>query len=346
GTGFPRRAKGTASFAGTEGIRWRASRKGRFSAVMPVPTGVGQRGVVVKRGHTRFIFAITVQPDPTLAAAGDIACGADSTSASCKAGATSDLILGLNPTAVLPLGDVQYEKGQYDNFLHFYDPTWGRLRAITHPAVGNHEYGTPNASGYFDYFDGVGRPTGQAGDRGKGYYAFDLGAWRLYALNSNCTRPEAPGCGEGSAQLNWLKADLAAHPRRCSLAFMHHPMFTSDTREFDTPAFRDKLRPLWQAFYDHGGDVVLVGHSHFYERYAPQDPQGNPDPTHGIRQFIVGTGGRNVYEPGTPLERNSEVHDGKTFGVIDMTLHGSGYDWRFVPVPGKTFTDAGSQACH
>jgi 3',5'-cyclic AMP phosphodiesterase CpdA len=211
--------------------------------------------------------------------------------------------------------------------------------------VGNHEYGTSGASGYFDYFDGVGRPTGQAGDRGKGYYAFDLGAWRLYALNSNCTRPEAPGCGEGSAQLAWLKADLAAHPRRCSLAFMHHPMFTSDTREFDTPAFRHKLRPLWQAFYDHGGDVVLVGHSHFYERYAPQDPQGNPDPARGIRQFIVGTGGRNVYEPGTPLERNSEVHDGKTFGAIDMTLHGNGYDWRFVPVPGKTFTDAGSQAC-
>ena len=119
-------------------------------------------------------------------------------------------------------------------------------------------------------FDGVGQATGRAGDRGKGYYAFDLGAWRLYALNSNCANRSAPGCAESSPQLQWLRADLAAHPRRCSLAFMHHPMFTSDTRDFDSPAFRDKLRPLWQAFYDHGGDVVLVGHSHFYERYAPR----------------------------------------------------------------------------
>jgi hypothetical protein len=254
------------------------------------------------------------------------------------------------PAAVLALGDVQYENGEYDNFLNFYDPSWGRLKAITHPAVGNHEYGTSDAGGcgfacgYFDYFNGVGQTFGRAGTRNEGFYAFEVGAWRLYAVNANCNR-SVPGCGPGSAQLRWLQADLAAHPKACSLMYMHQPLFTSDTRNFDDPTFRSKLRPLWQAFYDHGGDVVLTGHSHFYERYKPQDPQERPDPARGIRQFIVGTGGRNVYDVGK-VEPTSEVRGVRTFGVIRLTLHASSYDWQFVPTPGETFTDAGSQACH
>jgi hypothetical protein len=251
----------------------------------------------------------------------------------------------MDPAAVLALGDVQYENGEYDNFLHFYAPSWGRLKAITHPVAGNHEYGMPNARGYFDYFDGAGRKTGRAGARGAGWYAFDVGAWRLYAMNSNCGA--AGGCGRGSAQLRWLRADLAAHPRRCTLMYMHHPMFASDTRSRseDTPALRALLRPLWQAFYDRGGDVVLAAHTHFYERLAPQDPREHLDPAHGIREFIAGTGGRNHEQIGK-AERTSQVRNDRAFGVLRLDLHPKGYDWRFVPVPGEGFTDAGSGRCH
>ncbi|MEA2450950.1 MAG: hypothetical protein QOG63_2882, partial [Thermoleophilaceae bacterium] len=187
--------------------------------------------------------------------------------------------------------------------------------------------------------------TGPAGARGQGFYAFDVGAWRLYATNSNCGRSDGPGCGPGSAQLAWLEHDLAAHPRACSLMYMHHPLFTSDTRDFDNPAAQAVLRPLWQAFYDHGGDVVLTGHTHFYERFARVDPFGKPDPKRGIREFIVGTGGRNVYTAGT-IEPTSEVRGESTFGVLRLDLHASSYDWHFLPEPGQAFRDQGSEPCH
>jgi hypothetical protein len=314
-------------------------------------TTPGAHAFKVTGAGVRLRLPFEVLPDPVVAGAGDIACGSDSSSAQCKQMLTSDLLLQIAPAAVLALGDTQYELGQYDNYLRFYDPSWGRLKAITHPVVGNHEYGTSDANGcgyacgYFDYFNGPGQPFGPAGPRGLGYYAYDVGAWRLYAVNSNCGRTGAPDCGPGSEQARWLEADLAAHPRACSLMYMHHPIFTSDTRSFDEEPFRAQMRGLWQPFYDHGGDVVLTGHSHFYERYAPQDPQERPDPARGIRQFIVGTGGRNVYDVGK-VEPTSEVRGVSTFGVIRLGLHASSYDWRFVPEPGKPFTDAGSQPCH
>jgi hypothetical protein len=252
---------------------------------------------------------------------------------------TSDLLLRLNPDAVLALGDTQYEKGSYADFLASWVASWGRLKDKIHPAVGNHEYLTPGASGYFDYFDGLGASTGPAGDRGKGYYSFDLGAWHLIALNSNCSK--VGGCGPGSPQEQWLRADLAAHPTACSLMFMHHPLWSSDTREFSLV----ELRPLVQAFYEAGGELMLVGHSHFYERYAPQDPEGNADPVRGVRQIIVGTGGRNVYGFG-PVKENSEVRNGRSFGVLKLILAPSSYSWEFVPISGETFTDSGTQACH
>jgi hypothetical protein len=205
--------------------------------------------------------------------------------------------------------------------------------------VGNHEYLTPGAAGYFDFFNGPGAATGPAGERGKGYYSFDVGAWHLVALNSNCTR--VGGCWAGSPQEQWLRADLAAHPSACSLMFMHHPLWSSDARELRLVA----LRPLIQTFYDAGGELLLVGHSHFYERFALQDPEGNVDPVRGIREIIVGTGGRNVSGFG-PIWENSEVRNGRTFGVLKLTLHPAGYDWEFVPVPGEAFTDSGSQTCH
>lgn len=273
-------------------------------------------------------------------AVGDIACGADSGKSRCQQMATSDLARSLNPAAVLVLGDTQYEKGQYDNFRKFFDPSWGRLKPLIHPAVGNHEYLTKGASGYFDYFDGVGSATGPAGDRDKGYYSFNVGSWHLIALNSNCS--QVGGCGVGSPQETWLRADLAAHPSECSLMFMHHPLFSSDPREFELK----QLQPLWQAFYDFGGELVLVGHSHHYERFAPQDPNGKADPSRGIREIVVGTGGRNVYGFGTIIRPNSEVRNGTTFGVLKLTLNTRSFDWQFVPIPGETFTDSGSQACH
>jgi hypothetical protein len=307
-------------------------------------------------------FTFTGLPDPTIAAAGDIACGSTSTGAPCQQMATSDLILTANPVAVLALGDTQYEAGEYTNYLARFDPSWGRFKPKIYPAIGNHEYGSSvngtcdvningdprsYACGYFDYFDGKGNLDGRAGERGKGYYAFDVGRWRIYAVNSNCGRAGAPSCAAGGVQEQWLRADLAAHPASCQLMFMHHPMFTSDTREFDTPAFRDQLRPLWNAFYDYGGDLVLTGHSHFYERYLPQTPQGVPDASHGIQEIISGTGGRNVYDVDpNGVEPNSVVHNGASFGVLSLTLHSTSYDWRFLPAAGSTFTDAGTRDCH
>jgi 3',5'-cyclic AMP phosphodiesterase CpdA len=346
------RKRGFLAFPHHSRSRFTTSRRGGFSVSLPVPEiAPGRHSFEVRRRGLRLRLPFEVAPDPVIAGAGDIACGSNSTSAQCRQMVTSDELLGIAPAAVLALGDVQYEFGEYQNFLNFYEPSWGRVKGITYPVVGNHEYGTSDAAGcgyacgYFDYFNGIGQAFGRAGERNKGYYAVDVGAWRLYAMNSNCSRTGAPGCGPGSAQLRFLEEDLAAHPRQCSLMFMHHPLFTSDTRDFDGEDFRALLRPLWQAFYDHGGDVVLTGHTHFYERFAPQTPQGQLDPARGIRQFIVGTGGRNVYSAGA-LEPNSEVRVEKTMGVIKMALHASSYDWQFVPEPGKTLTDSGTQRCH
>jgi hypothetical protein len=291
--------------------------------------------------------------DPVVAAAGDIACGADtSPTANCVEMKTSDLLVQLNPRAVLPLGDVQYEKGQYQYFLTGrgpgtgtgYDPTWGRLKSVTRPVVGNHEYLDPAgaAKGYYDYFNGVGNFTGPAGDRDKGYYSFDVGSWHLVVLNSNCS--SVGGCFAGSPQEQWLRADLASHPTSCTLASIHQPRWSSEDRP---GADHLAVQALYQALYDYGVELVLAGHSHYYERFARQTPSQQPDPARGIRQIIVGTGGRDVTASFTnPLEMNSEVRDGDTFGVLKVSLHPKSYDWQFVPIEGQTFTDFGSEACH
>jgi hypothetical protein len=270
---------------------------------------------------------------------GDISCGQDSTGAACRQGDVAALIGRLDPTAILTLGDTQYEKGTLPEFAAFFDRAFGALKGRIKPVVGNHEYLTKSASGYFDYFNGIGQYTGPAGDRDKGYYTYQLGSWRLYALNSNCA--QAGGCGVGSPQERWLRADLATHPSSCSLMYMHHPLWSSDRREFELT----ELLPLYQAFYEAGGELSLVGHSHYYERFAPQTPSGQLDAARGIREIIVGTGGRNVYGFG-PIRDNSEVRDGKTFGALRLTLNATSYDWAFVPIDGQSFSDAGSQPCH
>ena len=263
----------------------------------------------------------------TVLAAGDIAsCGGDGDEQ------TAALVARL-PGIVLTLGDEAYDRGSAGDFARCYAPSWGRFRDRTYPAPGNHEYGTAGAGGYYSYF------AGRAGRAGEGWYSFDLGGWHLVALNSNCAA--VGGCQPGSPQERWLRADLAAHRGRCTLAFWHHPRFSSGTTHGSDAA----VAGLWLALYQAGADVVLVGHEHNYERFAPLDPFGRVDPARGIREFVVGTGGRSHYPLGPPLP-GSEARDGDTFGVLQLGLRPTGYAWQFLPVAGGAFHDAGTATCH
>ena len=192
------------------------------------------------------------------------------------------------------------------------------------------------ATGYFDYFNGPGASDGPAGPRGKGYYSFDLGAWHLVALNSNCS---SVSCSAGSEQERWLRADLAAHPTDCTLAYWHHPRFSSGHG-----GSNESMQPLWEALQDAQAELLLSGHSHDYERFAPLDRNGDVDRAGGIRQFVVGTGGAFFTGGLGTLAPHSEVAQNNTFGVLKLTLHPSSYDWQFVPEAGQTFTDSGIAA--
>jgi hypothetical protein len=296
----------------------------------------------------------TATPPPggsvTVMAAGDISCGATSRGAKCKQMETSDLLVDGAPAAVLPLGDVQYECGEIADFDRSYNPSWGRVKDVTRPAIGNHEYSTlssnsncasnvKGAPGYWTYFGDASTPL-QPGCRVscKGYYSFDVGAWHLIALNSNCS--QAGGCGPTSPQGKWLASDLTAHQNACTLAYFHHPRFSSGGIGNNT-----STDTLWQPLYNAGVNVILVGHDHNYERFAPQNPGGALDNAFGIRQFVVGTGGRNTSSMGS-RKANSEVFNTGTFGVLEMTLSSSSYSWRFIPIAGQSFTDVGSGNCH
>jgi calcineurin-like phosphoesterase family protein len=266
-----------------------------------------------------------------LAAAGDIACPASqSVGSECQQAGTARILSGLTLDAMLPLGDNQYENGTFREYQRSYDRTWGRLKGITHPVPGNHEY-DGGAQGYFSYFGGL------AGNPGAGFYSFDLGSWHLIALNSNCEA--VGGCGHGSRQERWLRNDLAKYSKRCTLAYWHHPRFSSGSAHGST----GEVQGLWQALYDHKADVVLVGHEHNYERFAPMDAAGRSDPK-GIREFVVGTGGRSHYPFGRPLPA-SQVRNSSTFGVLKMTLTRTSYRWKFLPENGS-FTDSGRDRCH
>jgi len=287
--------------------------------------------------------------DPVIAAAGDIACDPTSssfnngngTSGSCRQKSTSDLLVNAGLAAVLPLGDIQYYCGGYEAFLQSYDLSWGRVKSITRPVVGNHEYLTAGgtgctidndgAAGYFNYFGPL------AGNPSQGYYSYDIGTWHLIALNSNCSH--AGGCSSSTPQGKWLAADLAAHSNYCTLAYWHIPLFSSGGRA------ASNTRSLWQTLYNYDVDVVLTGHDHIYERFAPQTADGILDTARGIREFVVGTGGAN-HTSITTIAANSEVRNTNTYGVLKLTLHPTNYDWQFVPEAGKTFTDSGTASCH
>lgn len=260
--------------------------------------------------------------EAVLVGAGDIGwCGVEGRSDQTAA------LLDAIPGAVFTVGDNAYMSGSAENFRRCYEPTWGRHKTRTRPTPGNHDYETPGAADYFAYF-GV-----NAGPPGAGYYTYQLGAWQIFALNS-----EVP-VSAGSAQLAWLRAELGARPTRCALAYFHEPLFGSGTNGGDA-----KMREAWRVMYELGVDVVLSGHNHSYERFAPQDPDGRFDPERGIRQFVAGTGGAPV--TGFPrIESNSEMRS-STWGVLKLTLRRSQYAWEFVPVPGQPLPDSGSGSCH
>lgn len=268
----------------------------------------------------------------TLVGAGDIA--------TCKhlesAEATAKLIEQI-PGTVFAAGDLAYEKGSPAEFKNCYDPTWGKFKGRTKPALGNHEYGGLTADGYFQYWGA------QAGPEGKGFYSYDLGHWHIVVLNTNCGAQGLGGCAAGSPQETWLRADLAKHSDSCILAYGHHALFSSGL--FKKHAVHPELRPLWEDLFAAHADLVLAGHEHSYERFAPQDPEGSPDPTHGIREIVVGTGGKSHDPLGLPTP-NSEVREWKTYGVLKLTLGPGKYSWEFVPVAGSTFQDSGSGVCH
>jgi 3',5'-cyclic AMP phosphodiesterase CpdA len=300
----------------------------------------------------------------TLVAAGDIACapGRPETLTECRHARTADRVEALEPDAVATLGDNQYELGQLANFEAAYEPTWGRFKAITHPAVGNHEYEgvleQNDASGYFDYFNGRGNATGPAGDRDKGYYRWSLGSWTLFALNSGAllyTKTGNPGlpddcwpvsCAAGSPQVAWLRAELAALPDdACVIAYWHHPRFSSGSNHVNHVYAETGF--IFQALYEHGVELALSGHAHNYERFKPVDPAETVDPAAGVRQFIVGTGGRSIYAD-APVQRiTSDELITDAFGVLELTLFENSYSFRFVGEDGTVLDQSiQPEPCH
>ncbi len=232
------------------------------------------------------------------------------------------------------VGDLAYPDGTDEQFAKCYGPTWGRFKDRTRPAAGNHEYHSDGASGYARYFGEA------AGDPKQGYYSYDLGAWHIIVLNSECD--QVGGCDAGSPQVKWLQQDLAAISTTCTLAYWHKPLFSSGGKHGNDP----QMKPLWDTLYKAGADVVINGHDHDYERFAPQDPDGKPDKDHGIREFVVGSGGKDSHRPFGPAKPNSEARNDDTYGVLQLTLHAKSYDWEFVPEAGKTFADSGTGTCH
>ena len=270
---------------------------------------------------------------PVIDVAGDIACdpsgrsfnGGLGTPNLCAMRRTSDLLLQPDLSAVLALGDLQYPEGELAYFYDSYGPSWGRLNSLIRPVPGNHEYRTPGAAGYYDYFNGLGVRRGTAGDRNRGgYYSFNLGDWHLIALDSNCAAIPG-GCEEGSPQQRWLARDLVVHRSHCTLAFWHHPLFSSIA--FEEGRGSKDTQALWRTLHAAGADLVLSGHQHFYERLAPQDPNGNLDQA----DF---------------RDRNSLAFSADTYGVLELRLRPNGYDWRLRGAGPVQYFDSGRAPCH
>jgi hypothetical protein len=264
--------------------------------------------------------------DPILVGAGDIAdCDLDDDTATAK------LIEGIPAAAVFTAGDNVYPNGTAEQYHDCYDPTWGQFRDRTRPAPGNHDTNTKDLAGYVAYFGAAAEPNGTS------WYSYDLGTWHIVVLDSDCAA--VGGCGADSVQGLWLTADLAASNAECTLAIWHHPRFSSGEHGNDV-----SVAPFWQALYDAGADVVINGHDHDYERFAPQDPNGNQDRVRGIREFVVGTGGAAL-RTFPRAQPNSELRFATSHGVIELVLHEKSYEWAFLPTTGDV-SDSGKAPCH
>jgi len=299
--------------------------KSTFTAAMLL-TGCFLTGLAIQSTYPPGAFPATDEA-AILVGAGDIADCKDLSGAE----ATAKLLDQVHGT-VMAVGDLAYPDGSKENFT-CYDKTWGRAKSRTRPAPGNHEFHAAGATPYFNYFGAA------AGDPKTGYYSYELGTWHIIVLNSECK--DVGGCESGSPQEEWLRADLAAHPVACTLAYWHKPLFSSGGAHGNDPT----VKPLFQALYEGNADVVVNGHDHDYERFAPQAPDGTADSARGIREFVVGTGGKN-HRPFGEAKPNSELRDATAFGVLKLTLKPKGYDWQFIPEAGKSFTDSGSGHCH
>jgi PKD repeat protein len=277
---------------------------------------------------TKPDYVVAVAVDPVLVGAGDIAdCSLPNDEA------TAALVANI-PGTVFTAGDNAYDDGTASQFSDCYDPSWGRFKSRTRPAPGNHDYNTPGATGYYGYFGTA------AGDPTKGYYSYDYGGWHVVVLNAECD--QVGGCGPGSAQEQWLRGDLAAHPTSCTAAIWHEPRFSSGSDHGDDP----RSQVFWEDLYYAGADMIINGHDHDYERFAPMDAAGNADATYGLREFVVGTGGKELNNFASKIDRNSVARNARDHGVLKLTLHEGSYDWEFVPVPGGSgFTDSGTAGC-
>ncbi len=287
------------------------------ASATPQPTSTAQPTASPSATPTPVVY--------TLIGAGDIAiCG--------QAGddQTAALLAQYPEAYIFTAGDNSNETGSLAEYTDCFGASWGQFLDRIRPAPGNHDYTSLNAADYFTYFGAA------AGEPGLGYYSYDIGAWHILMLNSNCNRID---CSPDGPQLTWLKADLEAHASLCSLAVWHHPRFTSGLTEGGA------LYNFWDILYQHGVDIIINGHDHNYERFAPQDPNGSADPQHGIREFVVGTGGASQLPLGS-LKPNSEAFNSGAFGVLKLSLGEQDYAWEFIPVEGQSFSDSGSSLCH
>ena len=361
-------------------------RFGLLTLIAAVVVGLVVVAFVTIAPLRQYVSGAPSRPPPdagyVIAAAGDISCSVDAEveaeqaepndlpttdegvpaesrpASSCAQKGTADLIAALRPVSVLPLGDLQYECGSRSDFAGSYAATWGQFNSVSHPVVGNHEYGTAcgdnDADAYFEYFGDA--ATG--GDRG--WYSYDIGSWHLIALNSECSygtgAQKVGGCATGTDQERWLRADLAAHKNSCTLAYYHEPRFSSGQHGNAV-----QMTDIWNDLVAAHVDVVLSAHNHVYERFdplgaapaasgaaptadKPNFEQPNPDPA-GIQQFVVGTGGKNHYKFTQPPMMGERIRNDSTFGVLSLTLKSNSYDWEFLPVRGDNFTDSGSASC-
>ena len=331
---------GTAAESATTptGVHTYAS-VGSFVVTLSVTDAAGLIGTATQS----VVVTSPVPNDPVVVAAGDISCVGGNVSKGCGADRTARLIAKINPTRVLPLGDLQYGgtrtadefQGSYGPFADAAThPSWGDFKAITSPTIGSHEYDVHStADGYFAYWNGSATADGPAGKPTEGYYAEDIGTWRVIHVNTQ------KGYKAGEAQDKWFAAELAAHAQQCTLITWHHPRFSSGVH-----GNQNRTQGLFATAYAGGADALMSANDHLYERFAPQSPSATADPARGVTQFVVGAGGKGLYNWGS-IQPNSAYRNNTTFGILSLTLHNGSYDWAYVGVDGATL-DSGTANCH